>query len=556
MNDSSWYKDAVFYELYPRAFFDSNGDGHGDLNGITVKLDYLCDLGVDVLWLLPIFESPLVDDGYDVSDFYRIQARFGTVADFKALIDGAHARGMRVIADLVMNHTSDQHPWFVQARASRHAPKRDYYVWSADDKKYRDARIIFVDSQKSNWQFDPATGEYYFHRFFPEQPDLNYDNPAVAQAMLDVVDYWLSIGLDGFRCDAVPYLFEREDTNCENLPETHAFLKRVRRMVDEKYPGRLLLAEANQPPNDVCAYFGDGDEFHMAFHFPLMPQIFIALRKQDARLIAKRWCETPPIPASAQWGIFLRNHDELTLEMVMPEERDFMWDTYAPDPRMRLNIGIRRRLAPLLDNDRRKIELAYSLILTLPGSPIFYYGNEIGMGDNLALKDRDGVRTPMQWDDTPNAGFSTADSAQLYARVIDDAVFGYKHVNVAAQQRDPSSLLNTIRRMIATRKRHRVFGRGTCEFLTTENNAVLAYLRQWKDTTILVAHNLAHTPQTIRLSLAQWTGCQVVDARTWKQHAPITCEPYALTLTPFESVWLEFSESITGRGKSGLGHGE
>ncbi|HEX7592542.1 MAG TPA: alpha-amylase family protein, partial [Anaerolineae bacterium] len=365
MTDSLWYKDAVFYELYPRAFFDSNADGHGDLRGILSKLDYLHDLGVDCLWLLPIFESPLVDDGYDVSDFYNIQPRFGTVEDFKALIDAAHARGMRVIADLVMNHTSDQHPWFVESRASRNSPKRDYYIWNRDDQKFRDARIIFIDSQKSNWQFDPPTGEYYFHRFFAEQPDLNYDNPAVQQAMLDIVAHWLDFGLDGFRCDAVPYLFKREGTNCENLPETHAFLKRVRRFIDEKYPGKLLLAEANQPPAETREYFGDGDQFQMGFHFPLMPQIFIALKKQDARPIIDVLRRTPLIPDSAQWGIFLRNHDELTLEMVTPHERDFLWREYAPAPRMRLNLGIRRRLAPLLDNDPRKIKLAYSLLLTL-----------------------------------------------------------------------------------------------------------------------------------------------------------------------------------------------
>ncbi len=538
MTDPLWYKDAVFYELYPRAFFDSNGDGHGDLRGILSKLDYLRDLGVDVLWLLPIFESPLVDDGYDVSDFYNIQSRFGTITDFKALIEGAHQRGMRVIADLVMNHTSDQHPWFVESRASRNSPKRDYYIWNRDDQKFRDARIIFIDSQKSNWQFDSLTGEYYFHRFFAEQPDLNYDNPAVQQAMLDIVAHWLDFGLDGFRCDAVPYLFKREGTNCENLPETHAFLKRVRRFIDEKYPGKLLLAEANQPPAETREYFGAGDQFQMGFHFPLMPQIFIALKKQDARPIIDALRRTPPIPDSAQWGIFLRNHDELTLEMVTPDERDFLWREYAPDPRMRLNLGIRRRLAPLLDNDRRKIELAYSLLLTLPGSPILYYGDEIGMGDDIALKDRDGVRTPMQWSDAPNAGFSAADSSRLYARVIDDAEFGFQHVNVAAQQRDPTSLWNAIRKMIAARKQHRAFGRGGCEFVSTRNNAILAYVRRFEDETIFVVNNLSAAPQTVSLNLADRPTRAITDLIAQATLTDLTSEPSSVTLAPYEFRWI------------------
>ncbi len=538
MTDPLWYKDAVFYELYPRAFFDSNADGHGDLRGITAKLDYLRDLGVDVLWLLPIFESPLVDDGYDVSDFYNIQPRFGTVDDFKALIDAAHARGMRVIADLVMNHTSDQHPWFIESRASRGSPKRDYYIWNRDDQKFRDARIIFIDSQKSNWQFDPLSREFYFHRFFAEQPDLNYDNPVVQQAMLDVVAHWLDFGLDGFRCDAVPYLFKREGTNCENLPETHAFLKRVRRFVDEKYPGKLLLAEANQPPAETREYFGDGDEFEMGFHFPLMPQIFIALKKQDAHPIIDALRCTPPIPDSAQWGIFLRNHDELTLEMVTPAERDFLWREYAPDPRMRLNLGIRRRLAPLLDNDRRKIELAYSLLLTLPGSPILYYGDEIGMGDDLALKDRDGVRTPMQWSDAPNAGFSTAGTSRLYARVIDDAEFGFQRVNVAAQQRDPTSLWHAIRKMIAARKRHRAFGRGACEFVGTENNAVLAYRRVFEGATILVLNNLSASPQTFSLDRARGASREMMDLNSQVPLPRLTNASPSVTLAPYQFLWL------------------
>lgn len=538
MSDSLWYKDAIFYELYPRAFYDSNADGHGDLRGILQKLDYLRDLGVDCLWLLPIFQSPLVDDGYDVSDFYNIQPRFGTVADFKDLIDGAHQRGMKIIADLVMNHTSDQHPWFIEARSARTSPKRDYYIWNRDDQKFRDARIIFIDSQKSNWQFDPQTGEYYFHRFYAEQPDLNYDNPAVQQEMLNLIRHWLDYGLDGFRCDAVPYLFKREGTNCESLPETHQFLKRIRRMIDQNYPGKLLLAEANQPATITREYFGDGDEFQMGFHFPLMPQIFIALKKQDARPIIAVLNRTPALPESAQWGIFLRNHDELTLEMVTPDEREFLWRAYAPDPRMRLNLGIRRRLAPLLDNNRRKIELAHSLLFTLPGSPVMYYGDEIGMGDNIWLKDRDGVRTPMQWSAERNAGFSTADPALLYAPVIDDATFGYQRVNVAAQARDPHSLLNTLKQMIAARKRHRAFGRGTIEFLNVQNNAVLAYLRRYEKETLCVLNNLSDVPQTIALPLADLANQSFTNVLA-PAHFDFITIPSSLTLAPYEFRWLE-----------------
>jgi maltose alpha-D-glucosyltransferase/alpha-amylase len=406
--DTTWYKDAVFYELYVRAFCDGDGDGHGDFKGLIQKLDYLRELGVDCIWLLPVYPSPLLDDGYDVADFYGIHPDYGTRDDFKALLDEAHKRGLRVVADLVLNHTSDQHPWFKEARTSRDSPRRGYYVWSDTDQKYRDARIIFIDSQASNWAYDPQSGQYYWHRFFSHQPDLNYDNPEVQQAMLDVVRFWLDLGVDGFRADAVPYLFEREGTSCENLPETHAYLKRLRAFIEDNYPGRILLSEANQWPEDTRAYFGGGDEFHMAFHFPAMPRIFMALARGDRQPILDILARTPPIPESCQWCNFLRCHDELTLEMVSEEERAFMWDFYAPEPRMRLNLGIRRRLAPLLDNDRRKIELANSILFTMPGSPIIYYGDEIGMGDNIWLEDRDGVRTPMQWSGEENAGFSTA----------------------------------------------------------------------------------------------------------------------------------------------------
>lgn len=537
--DDLWYKDAIFYEVYVRAFCDSNGDGHGDLRGLTRKLDYLQDLGVDCLWLLPICASPLVDDGYDVSDYYSILQAYGTVNDFRQLVASAHARDMRVITDLVMNHTSDQHPWFAAARAAKDSPKRDWYIWSRTDQKFREARIIFVDSQQSNWEFDARSGEYYFHRFYPQQPDLNYDNPAVQQTMLDIIKYWLALGIDGFRCDAVPYLFKREGTNCENLPETHAYLKRVRRFVDENYSGRLLLAEANQWPRDARAYFGDGDEFHMAFHFPLMPRLFMALKCEARTPIVTLLNQTPPIPAACQWCTFLRNHDELTLEMVTAEEREWMWRAYAPEPRMRLNLGIRRRLAPLLDNDRRKIELAHALLFTLPGSPIIYYGDEIGMGDNIWLDDRDGVRTPMQWSSDKNAGFSTAAPAQLYLPVIDDPVFGYIHVNVAAQRVDSHSLWNTIRRMIATRKAKRVFGRGHCQFIETENSAALVYTRQYGDELVLSVNNLSTQSQQVTLELSAFNGGIPVNLLTGRSFPAVTRAPYILVLNPHEYLWLE-----------------
>ncbi len=556
-----WYKDAVFYELYLRAFADSNGDGHGDFRGLIGKLDYLQELGADCIWLLPIYQSPLVDDGYDISDYYQILPAYGTVEDFEALISEVHRRGMRIIADLVLNHTSDQHPWFQASRASKDNPFRNYYVWSRTDQKYRQARIIFLDTETSNWQLDPLTGEYYWHRFYHQQPDLNYDNPAVQQAMLDVMAFWLDKGIDGFRADAVPYLFEREGTNCENLPETHAYLKRIRRFMDERYPGRILLAEANQWPQDVQAYFGDGDpstgsgqaEFHMAFHFPVMPRIFMALKQADRTPITHILAQTPPIPDTCQWCTFLRNHDELTLEMVTPEEREFLWASYAPDPRMRLNLGIRRRLAPLLDNDRRKIELANALLFSLPGSPIIYYGDEIGMGDNIWLPDRNGVRTPMQWSDAPNAGFSAADPSQLYSPVIDDPVFGYRSVNVQAQRADPNSLFHALRRMILTRKQHFAFGWGDCQFLEPANRAVLAYLRRFKEECLLIVNNLSSTPQTVALELAEFAGVTPVDILKWgRERTPharshtlkggtlpaIASQGYEMALAGYEFLWL------------------
>ena len=536
--DATWYKDAVFYELYVRAFCDGNGDGHGDFKGLIQKLDYLQELGVDCIWLLPIYPSPLLDDGYDVADFYGIHPDYGTLDDFKAVLDEAHRRGLRVITDLILNHTSDQHPWFQEARTSRDSPRRDYYVWSDTDQKYREARIIFVDSQPSNWEFDPQTGQYYWHRFFAHQPDLNYDNPAVQQAMLDVVKFWLDLGVDGFRADAVPYLFQREGTSCENLPETHAYLKRLRAFMDAHYPGRILLSEANQWPEDTRPYFGDGDEFHMAFHFPVMPRIFMALARSDRQPILDILARTPPIPESCQWSTFLRCHDELTLEMVTEEERAFMWDFYAPEPRMRLNLGIRRRLAPLLDNDRRKMELANSILFTLPGSPTIYYGDEVGMGDNIWLEDRDGVRTPMQWSDEKNAGFSSAHPSRLYSPVIDDEGFGYQKVNVRAQRNDPSSLFHTLRKMISIRKKHKSFGRGDCQFLHPDNAAVLAYIRHHEDESILVVNNLASSPQRVALELAPFSGSSPRDILSGASFPLIADKPYVLALDPYQVLWL------------------
>jgi maltose alpha-D-glucosyltransferase/alpha-amylase len=536
--DTTWYKDAVFYKLYVRAFYDGNGDGHGDFKGLIQKLDYLQELGVDCIWLLPISPSPLLDDGYDVADFYGIHPDYGTLDDFKAVLDEAHKRGLRIITDLVLNHTSDQHPWFKEARSSRDSPKRGYYVWSDTDQKYKEARIIFVDSQTSNWEFDPQTGQYYWHRFFAHQPDLNYDNPAVQQAMLDVVKFWLDLGVDGFRADAVPYLFEREGTSCENPPETHAYLKRLRAFLDANYPRRILLSEANQWPEDTRAYFGDGNEFHMAFHFPVMPRIFMALARGDRQPILDILARTPPIPESCQWCTFLRCHDELTLEMVADEERSFMWDFYAPEPRMRLNLGIRRRLAPLLDNDRRKIELANSILFTLPGSPIIYYGDEIGMGDNIWLEDRDGVRTPMQWSDEENAGFSAVHPSHLYTPIIDDEMFGYQKVNLRAQRDDPSSLFNTMRKMISTRKQHKSFGRGDCQFLHLDNTAVLAYIRNYEDETILVVNNLSSSPQSVSLELAPFSGSSPKDIFSRASFPPVANRPYSLALEPYQYCWL------------------
>jgi maltose alpha-D-glucosyltransferase/alpha-amylase len=538
-SDPLWFKDAVFYEAPVKSFFDSDNNGIGDFRGMTEKLDYIRKLGVDCIWLLPMYPSPYKDDGYDISDFMGIHHDYGTVADFKALLDAAHERGLKVIADLVVNHTSDQHAWFQEARKNPDSPYRDYYVWSDDPTRYADARIIFIDTEVSNWTYDPEAGKYFWHRFFSNQPDLNYDNPTVQDEMLNIVRYWLNMGLDGFRCDAVPYLIEREGTICENLPETHAFLQRLRHMVDEEFPGKILLAEANQWPEDVVEYFGTPEEpeFHMAFHFPLMPRMFMAIRREDRIPIVEIMTRTPPIPENAQWAIFLRNHDELTLEMVTDEERDYMYSEYAKDSMMRRNLGIRRRLAPLLENSRRKIELMTSLLLSLPGTPVIYYGDELGMGDNVFLGDRNGVRTPMQWSGDRNAGFSRADAARLYEPVIADPVYGFQAVNVEAQERLPTSLLEWMRRIIRVRKRYRAFGRGSLEFLNADNRTVLAYVRAYADEVLLCVVNLSRFVQPSQLDLSAYDGWQPIELIGETPFPPIGELPYFLTFGPHSFYW-------------------
>jgi len=536
-SDNLWYKDAIFYELHVRAFYDENGDGKGDFKGLMQKLDYVQDLGVDCIWLLPFYPSPLKDDGYDISDFTGVHEDFGTIDDFQAFLDKAHSLGIRVIADLVFNHTSDQHKWFQKARQSENSKERDYYVWSDNQEKYKDARIIFIDTEKSNWTYDEVAGKYFWHRFFSHQPDLNYDNPDVREAIANVAFFWLDRGLDGLRCDAVPYLFEREGTNCENLPETHAFFREFRKKLDEKYKDRLLLAEANQLPNDVRQYFGEGDEFHMAFHFPLMPNIFMALARQNRQPIINVMNNTPGIPENCQWGIFVRNHDEVTLEMVNSLQRVYMWQTYAADFRMRLNLGIRRRLAPLLDNDRRQIELMNSILLTMPGSPILYYGDEIGMGDNIYLGDRNGVRTPMQWSIDRNAGFSMSDPEQTYLPVINNPVYGYQTINVEAQLRTPSSLLNTMKKLIRVRKKHKAFGRGTLEFLAPRNSSVLAYIRKYDGDILLIVQNLANSSQPVELDLKKYKGAIPIEMLDEVRFPAIGELPYLLTLSPYGYLW-------------------
>ncbi|WP_261562705.1 maltose alpha-D-glucosyltransferase [Frankia tisae] len=542
--DPYWFKRAVFYEVLIRGFADSNGDGTGDIRGLISKLDYLEWLGVDCLWLLPIYSSPLRDGGYDISDYFQILPEFGDLGDFVSLVDEAHRRGIRIVADLVMNHTSDAHPWFQASRSDPEGPFGDFYVWSDTDERYPEARIIFVDTEKSNWSWDPVRGQYYWHRFFSHQPDLNYDNPDVQEAMLEVLRFWLDLGIDGFRLDAVPYLYVRDDTNGENLPETHEYLRRVRKEVDAKYADRVLLAEANQWPSDVVEYFGNDDECHMAFHFPLMPRIFMAVRRESRYPISEILAQTPQIPPNCQWGIFLRNHDELTLEMVTDDERDYMWAEYAKDPRMKANIGIRRRLAPLLDNSRDQMELFTALLLSLPGSPVLYYGDEIGMGDNIYLGDRDSVRTPMQWSPDRNAGFSTSDPARLYLPLIMDPVYGYQALNVEAGQRMPTSFLAWTKRMIEVRKRHPVFGLGTYEELAASNPSVFAYVREFGDDRVLCVANLSRFAQPVELDLRRFEGLVPVELLGRVHFPPIGELPYLLTLPGHGHYW--FALTVPG----------
>ena len=542
-DDALWYKDAIVYELHVKAFFDSNNDGIGDFRGLTEKLDYIQELGVNTIWLLPFYPSPMKDDGYDVADYHNVHPSYGTRNDFRHFAREAHRRGLRIITELIVNHTSDQHPWF---QAARRAPagsvKRDYYVWSDDPRKYAGTRIIFTDTEKSNWTWDEVAQAHYWHRFFSHQPDLNFDNPRVLKAIFKTMQFWFDIGVDGFRLDAIPYLCEREGTNNENLPETHAVIKQIRRLIDERYRNRVLLAEANQWPEDVYDYFGAGDECHMAYHFPLMPRMYMAIAQEDRHPITEIMSQTPDIPENCQWAIFLRNHDELTLEMVTKKERDYMYQMYAGDPRARLNLGIRRRLAPLLENDIDKIKLMNSLLLSMPGSPIIYYGDELGMGDNMYLGDRDGVRTPMQWGPDRNAGFSSVDPQRLYLPPIMDPLYGFQSVNVEAQTREPTSLLNWMRRMLAARKSYKAFGRGTLAFLRPGNRKILAYLREHGDEALLCVANLGRSAQPVELDLVSYKGRVPVELMGRTPFPPVGDLPYLLTLPAYGFLWFKLMQ--------------
>jgi len=536
-----WYERTVFYELYIRAFQDSNGDGNGDFQGAIERLDYVKELGVDCIWILPMYPSPLKDDGYDVADYRDIHPDYGTLADFKAFLEAAHERGLRVVTDLVMNHTSDQHRWFQEARRDPDSPYHDYYVWSETGEEYADARIIFVDYEDSNWTYDEVAGKYYWHRFYSSQPDLNYDNPAVHEEMFEIIRFWLDMGIDGFRADAVPYLYEREGTNCENLPETHEFLKKVRAMIDREYPDRVLIAEANQWPEELLPYFGDGDEFHMCFHFPVMPRLFMALKKGDKTPIQEILARTPEIPEGTAWLTFLRNHDELTLEMVTPEERQWMWAQYAPEPRMRLNLGIRRRLAPLLDNHKGRWLLLNGLLLSLPGTPIVYYGDEIGMGDNIWLPDRHGCRTPMQWSAEQNGGFSQAE--KTYLPVNDDDTYGYRQVNVAEQEQDPDSYLWATRFLLQARRGEPALQYGTMEELALDNRAVFAFWRLYGDRRLLCLYNLSAEQQSVTLDLSEWQGSQVTDLLHEEGKLVPSELPAVKVLQPYASHWFRLENA-------------
>jgi len=538
--DPLWYKDAVIYELHVRTFADGNDDGTGDFRGLISKLDYLAELGVTCIWLLPFFPSPLRDDGYDIADYFTVHPSYGTLDDFREFLNAAHERGMQVMIELVINHTSDQHPWFQRARlAPQGSVERDYYVWSETIDKYRGVRIIFTDTETSNWTWDDKAGAYYWHRFFSHQPDLNFDNPAVVEELLRVMHFWFEMGVDAMRLDAIPYLIEREGTSCENVPETHVVIKRIRADVDASYANRMLLAEANQMPNEVRAYFAEGDECHMAFHFPLMPRLFMALRTENRTPLIDIMEQTPAIPENCQWGLFLRNHDELTLEMVSDDERDYMYLAYSADPRMRVNVGIRRRLAPLLENNRRRIELLHSILLSFPGTPFIYYGDEIGMGDNIYLGDRHGVRTPMQWSADRNGGFSRANPSRLSSPVIMDPVFGYEAVNVEAQRDDPSSLLNWMRQMIKLRRVFKVFGRGSIEFLSPSNPKIVAYVRRYEDERVLCVANLSRFAQPVSLDLPQLQGVTPIEMLGYVEFPKIGSGPYCLSLGPYGFFWFE-----------------
>ena len=543
--DPEWYKDALIYEVHVRAFYDSNGDGVGDFAGLRQKLPYLQDLGVTCLWLLPFYPSPLKDDGYDIADYTSINPIYGSLDDFRRFIDEAHARHIRVLTELVINHTSDQHPWFQRARhAPKGSPERDWYVWSDTEDKYAGTRVIFIDTENSNWTFDPVAGQFYWHRFFSHQPDLNLDNPEVLEAVIDVMRFWLDLGVDALRLDAIPYLIEREGTINENLPETHTVLKQIRRELDAQYEGRVLLAEANQWPSDVRAYFGEGDECHMAFHFPLMPRMFMGLRQEERHPIVEIMNQTPELPEPCQWAIFLRNHDELTLEMVTDEERDYMYAQYAADPQMRLNLGIRRRLAPLMENSRPRIELMNSLLFSMPGTPVIYYGDEIAMGDNVYLGDRNGVRTPMQWSSDRNGGFSRCDPGRLFLPAIMDPVYGYDAINVEAQERAPFSLLHWMKRMIALRKQHPVFGRGSLDFVSTANRKVLTYVRRYGNDIVLCVANLARTVQPVEIPLHEFYGLTPVEMLGQTEFPRIGESPYFVTLAPYGFYWFQLQEVV------------
>jgi maltose alpha-D-glucosyltransferase/alpha-amylase len=551
---SLWYKDAVIYQLHVKSFRDANGDGFGDFRGLVERLDYIQQLGANCIWLLPFYPSPLKDDGYDIASYESINPTYGTIADFQSLLDAAHARGIRVVTELVINHTSDQHPWFQRARkAPKGSPERAWYVWSDDPNRYAGTRVIFTDTETSNWTWDPVAQQFFWHRFFSHQPDLNFDNPDVLEAVKNVMRFWLRMGVDGLRLDAIPYLIERDGTNCENLPETHVVLKELRRALDAEFEDRVFLAEANQWPPDVRPYFGDSNECHMAFHFPVMPRMYMALRKEDRTPLVDIMRQTPEIPSDCQWAIFLRNHDELTLEMVTDEERDYMYAEYARDPRMRINVGIRRRLAPLMEGGRRQMELMNALLMSLPGTPIIYYGDEIGMGDNIYLGDRNGVRTPMHWSGDRNAGFSEADVAALFAPVIADPPYSYHTVNVAAQERIPTSLLRWMRRLIAVRKEVQAFGRGSWKALDPDNRRVLVFLRLYRDEIILCVNNLSRFAQYVQLDLREYDG--LIPLELWSKNCfPRIGElPYLLTLGPHNFLWFRLLPQDRAREMGGRG---